>query len=260
MAGDLKRFANQMFRALGAPWRLVRWEMKKRAQLRDTQRIFKEYLERPGVKKLHLGCGNNLMPDWLNTDIYTTQGPNVAFVDGTVRFPFEDTTFDYAFSEHMIEHIPYAKGAFMLKECFRVLRPGGKVRIATPNLAKILALYTDQLSDIQQQYIRWSIDRHNKDVKIYTPAHVINTFMTSWGHRFVYDVASLKRAMEDAGFVNVTEHPPEKSDDPNLAGIELHAQEIGSTEMNELETMVLEGTKPAAGGVVTSAPARTQAA
>lgn len=244
MAGSLKASASYLLRWSAMPFRRLAFVRARARQLVDRDRIIREYLATHPVRKLQLGCGKNLLDGWLNTDIYTTQGRDVAYLDGTVRFPFEDNTFDYAFSEHQIEHISYLQGQFMLRECFRVLKPGGRVRIATPNMQKILALYTDAPDARQQAYIRWSVARNNKDVGIYSGAHVINTFFTSWGHRFIYDTTTLGEQLRSAGFVDVTEFPPEKSNDPNLAGIEMHAREIGSVEMNELETMVLEGVKP----------------
>jgi ubiquinone/menaquinone biosynthesis C-methylase UbiE len=54
-------------------------------------------------------------------------------VDVTRRSPFVDNTFDFIYSEHMIEHIPYVGGRAMLEESYRVLKPGGTLRIATPD-------------------------------------------------------------------------------------------------------------------------------
>ena len=242
MPAGLRLFANQFLRSTSAPFRLIAWETKRRGILRRADAMIAAYLATPGMKKLHIGCGHNKPAGWLNTDI--TDHADVCFLDATTRFPMPDNAFDYAFSEHMIEHVSYEAGHTMLKECLRVLKPGGKVRIATPNLKNILALYAESPTPIQSDYIKWSIDRHTQARGIYTPTHVINTFMTSWGHTFVYDVPTLKRSMVDAGFINVADYRAEQSDDPNLRGIELHAQEIGSVAMNELETMVLEGTKP----------------
>jgi predicted SAM-dependent methyltransferase len=54
------------------------------------------------------------------------------FLDATTPFPFDCGTFDYIYCEHMIEHISWQKGQTMLRECHRVLKPRGVMRIATP--------------------------------------------------------------------------------------------------------------------------------
>ena len=91
-----------------------------------------EYLNGPGLKKPQLGTSNNVLEGWLNTDIDLYHDP-VVYLDATKRFPFDDNTFDYIASEHMIEHVEYEAAQVMLQECFRVLKPGGRVRIATPD-------------------------------------------------------------------------------------------------------------------------------
>jgi predicted SAM-dependent methyltransferase len=80
------------------------------------------------------GCGG-----WLNTD-YEPELPIVMHLDASQRFPFREATFDYIFSEHVIEHISYWDGMKMLAECFRVLKGSGKVRISTPDLAFLVDL------------------------------------------------------------------------------------------------------------------------
>ena len=72
------------------------------------------YLASHEVRKLQVGAGQFPTPGWLNTDLDPTvsrraspDGPRVVFLDATRRFPFADHTFDYAFSEHVIEHVPY---------------------------------------------------------------------------------------------------------------------------------------------------------
>lgn len=241
--GEIKTLARQLLNAQMAPVRLIQWKRKFAGMIRRRDRMIADYLAQPGLKKLHIGCGHNKIAGWLNTDI--TDHADVAYLDATSTFPMPDASFDYAFSEHMIEHVPYEAGAVMFRECLRVLKPGGKVRIATPNLDNILALHTATPTEAQSRYIRWSTDRHTPGRGQYSGTHVVNTFMNSWGHQFVYDVASLTRQLVDAGFTNVTVYRPEQSDDANLRGVEVHAREIGSVEMNEFETMVLEGTKPA---------------
>ena len=63
--------------------------------------VIREYLESQTIRKLHLGAGGNDPTEWLNTDIFPT-GEEV-HVDATKPFPFPDGSFQYIFSEHMIQ-------------------------------------------------------------------------------------------------------------------------------------------------------------
>src|SRR5687768_11548268 len=120
-----------------------------------TCAVIESYLSRPGARKLHLGCGGNILGGWLNADL-EPNSPDIARIDVTQRLPFEDTCFDYVFSEHLIEHLSYPQGLQLLSESHRVMRPGGRVRISTPDLAFLVGLYTANKSHLQMSYIAWS--------------------------------------------------------------------------------------------------------
>ena len=80
-----------------------------------NKKFLEQYNAQNRVRKLHMGCGTNYLNGWLNTDLY----PNAKRISLNVAqgFPFEDNTFDFAFTEHVIEHMPYLCGQNMLKEC-----------------------------------------------------------------------------------------------------------------------------------------------
>jgi SAM-dependent methyltransferase len=88
---------------------------------------------------LHLGCGPHVLAGWLNTDLHAIR-PDVVCVDVTKRFPFGDSLFDYVFTEHMIEHLCFADARNAITESFRVLKPGGRIRVSTPDLARNFSL------------------------------------------------------------------------------------------------------------------------
>jgi predicted SAM-dependent methyltransferase len=184
------------------------------------------------------------MPGWLNTDGYPVSF-SIVSVDASRPLPFADGTFMHVFSEHHIEHMPYLSGRFMLRECHRVLRPRGRVRIATPDLDTLLGLHTNPLSPEQERYIRWITDTWMPELGgVYSDVLVINNAFRAWGHRCVYDERTLRQLLEAAGFVEVRRYPPGKSDDPRLHGLESHGTAVGNVELNWFETMVLEAMKP----------------
>jgi len=107
------------------------WILARRVARMDQQMV-SDYLRSSAVPKLQIGAGKNLLPGWLNTDYDPL--PGAAYLDATTRYPFDADTFALVYSEHIIEHVPYSAGASMLRECFRVLKPGGVLRISTPDL------------------------------------------------------------------------------------------------------------------------------
>lgn len=56
----------------------------------------------------------------------------------------------------MIKHPSDEEGLHMLRECRRVLKAEGIVRISTPDLARIAALSREDLTDLESRYAAWS--------------------------------------------------------------------------------------------------------
>lgn len=209
------------------------------------KRVIDEYLQSHDVRKLQIGSGANPPSGWLNTDLYP-QSEKTIFLDATARFPFCDQTFDYVFCEHMIEHISYNEGLRMLGECFRILKRGGRIRLSTPDLKVYLDLFTEVKTDIQRRYVKWISSNWLAKQKIFSEneTFILNLVMHGWGHLFVYDFETLKRALTGAGFIDIRQYTCGLSDDDNFKGLEGHGKFIGNVEMNEYETLVLEAMKP----------------
>lgn len=106
------------------------------------RRRIEAYLRTHEVRKLQLGTGANPYPGWLNTDIADFRRTGeIVYLDARRRFLLPAASFDVIFTEHMIEHLTYEEGLACLGECHRVLRPGGRVRVATPSLDRLVELY-----------------------------------------------------------------------------------------------------------------------
>ena len=202
-----------------------------------------EYLLSNLTRKLHLGAGPNILPGWLNTDI-APHSKDVVALDLSKPLPFDDDTFDYAASEHFIEHMPLTDGIRFLGECFRVLKKGGRLRLSTPDISRVLALFTAEPTDLQKRYVDWITRTFIGGVTGYNPTMVLNNLFYNWGHRFIYDRNLLATVLTKTGFVDIASYPVGQSPDPNLAGIEKHGHTIGQPELSDYETMAIEARKP----------------
>jgi len=208
----------------------------------STPIIIRRYLGKTGVPKLHLGVGTGSgLPGWLNTDLFPGRWPT-ARLDVTRSFPLPSARFGWVFSEHMIEHVPLSAARNMLRECHRVLRPGGLIRLATPDLARVVRLY-GATDEVVQRYLRWSLQHNRLPADLPADGVVINSLFHDHGHQFLYDEPSLAALLRATGFSDVKRYAPGESGHAEFRGLEIHDVVIGR-EANDFETLVLEARKP----------------
>jgi len=220
--------------------RIQYWRVRHYRRLTQERNAAFAAYRNHSPRGLHIGAANFVLDNWFNTDL-DPRTPGVYYLDATQPLPFPDDSFDYIFSEHMIEHVPFRAGTNLLIECRRVLRPSGVVRIATPNLRNILALVSTCDAGTET-YLTWAVQTFNLPAEPFPKATVVvNNLFRSWGHQFLYDPETMRRAMEEAGLRDIIEQPVGISAHPSLRRLERHGQAIGES-INEFETMIFEGT------------------
>jgi predicted SAM-dependent methyltransferase len=192
---------------------------------------------------LQIGSGRTTLPGWLSTDL-RPKSDEVVPMDATQPFPFDDDVFEHVYLEHMIEHIGYLDGQVMLKECLRVLRPGGVLRVATPDLQVLIDLYEHRGGEDGDHYVRWVTRRYLEGISHRHPVFVLNNAMRNWGHTFLYDGEVLTLALEDAGFTDVTRSAFGESRFEALRGVESHGDAVSNERSVRFETMIFEARKP----------------
>jgi len=216
--------------------------VKHRLWSKATENAFKNYALNNRSPKLQLGAGQNIIEGWFNTDYFVRD--SIFFLDATKPFPFPADVFDGVYSEHHIEHISYKQAVFMLGEIFRVMKPGGYIKIATPDLKKYVSSYVDNSLNTPM------IKQHAKDwiysgfayAKNYIPvndhyeAHFVNDIFLNYEHRFIYDAAALNTILEKAGFIIINEASITQN---SFTGIESH-----TSPFDRLFTLTVYAQKP----------------
>ena len=173
--------------------------------------------------KLNLGSGNVLLKGWVNIDI----SPVADFQqDLTQPLKFADNSIDYIYSEHFLEHIEYDQAVNLIKECFRVLKKGGVIRIATPDLTHLVNKYKGNWKD--QDWLS-----HDDYKFIQTKGMMINHAFRGWGHKYLWNKEDLARVFIMAGFNDPT---------TKYLGISLY-DELMCLETRLDSTLIMEGVK-----------------
>ena len=93
---------------------------------------------------LNLGCGQRVHPGWVNIDLVARQ-PGVFACDLINGIPVETESADAVYHAAVLEHFRRPEAAKFLQEIYRVLKPGGIIRVGVPNLEEICQTYLDKL-------------------------------------------------------------------------------------------------------------------
>ena len=164
--------------------------VRKKYYARKTMKAFSKYCQYNKIKKLHLGAGTIKLDNWFNTDLLPQFRKEIYYLNMlSIPYCFKDNTFDYIFSEHNFEHFSLEELYKILKECLRILKPEGVIRIATPDLKRIIQFYQEN-NYVHTQYNKWGLKTFIPfavEKKLENKAIVLNNFFRDWGHKFIYD-------------------------------------------------------------------------
>ena len=157
------------------------------------------------VVRLHIGCGQQSLPGWINIDNQGLPGVDQV-LDVRRGLPFSGVATIYA--EHFLEHLALDDGLAFLAECRRVLLPDGVLRLSTPNLDWVMLTHYRgpgaSPDDAREDCFR------------------INRAFHGWGHQFLYNATTLESVLAAAGFVRADRCSYGRSERPELAGLERH--------------------------------------
>jgi predicted SAM-dependent methyltransferase len=149
--------------------------------------------------KLNIGCGDNPKSGWINIDLLSPRGDLA--LDMREPLPFADNSVAIVYSEHFFEHLDYPGDAQrFLKECRRVLKPGGVFSVGVPDTQWPLEAYTgpDERGYFPLAKAEW----HPGWCKTRL-AQINYHFRQDGEHRFAYDLETLSHVLSEAGFISI---------------------------------------------------------
>jgi len=143
---------------------------------------------------VNVGCGATGKPGWVGIDGFPALGVSIV-ADVRHRIPLADGSAQIVFTEHLVEHLDYERGApTFFRECLRILEPGGLLRVIVPDGERYLRAYVEGTWEA----MNFSPLLASRPA---TRMEVVNGhFRQGIQHRFSYDAETLKKVIEEAGF------------------------------------------------------------
>ncbi len=169
--------------------------------------------------KINLGSGHWKFDGWVNVDIDLESLPDVV-ADLACGLPFSSGVARLMHTEDFIDQLELERAAEFLKECHRILAPGGVLRVLTPDVQQLAHLYLndpDRLKALWTQHV-------GVPLELGTVAEILNLGMRFAGHTFLYDEETFKALAAGCGF-EAHRVAYQQSDIPELRGLDLRSPE-----------------------------------
>lgn len=170
-----------------------------------------------GKIKINLGSGHWKLPGWVNVDLDRESLPQIC-ANLARGLPFRDGVADLMHSEDFIDQLELDRARMFLGECHRILRPGGVIRILTPDLEKLAHLY---LNDQDRLKYLWN-EHVGVALQTGTAGEIFNTGMRFAGHTFLYDAETFMQVTAECGF-EARQVSYQESDVAELCGLDLRS-------------------------------------
>ena len=192
---------------IGAAWRNLLWEMQVARMVRRSETPLRA-LRGKSELKLHLGCGSDVRPGWVNLDLapaHLEPTPNALFIAYDLRLdlPLRDNCCRLVYSSHFLEHLDLHHGVQMLRECHRVLRPGGVLRLCLPNFGALLKAYAAGDESYHELIaIREAMPEIEPQTETFVD-HVNFAAHQNGEHKWIFDEEKIGLLLRHTGFSSV---------------------------------------------------------
>jgi len=148
---------------------------------------------------INLGSGGDSFSGFIGIDFF---GDPTAY-GADLRYPLliDDDTVDGIFTEHTLEHLTYDEDARLLQECFRILKPGGRIRVVLPDVSLFAKHYAAGDTAWFAQWEQLVLAPRGR--KLVSPMTAISFVTQEFGHRSAWDMTTVERFLTAAGFTDV---------------------------------------------------------
>jgi len=148
--------------------------------------------------KLHLACGHDYDDSYINVDLYAPEDARCDIRFDVQKLPYPDNSVDEIKAFHIIEHFHFFEIQEVLKEWNRVLKPGGKLWLETPDFLESC-----------RSFVEGSSTMNTEDWRVLLYNHFFaHPWVPGQTHKFLFTESQLRTNMSWAGFSKVVRSAP----------------------------------------------------
>lgn len=183
------------------------------------------------IKGIHLGCGMSRIKTFINID--GSYKSNCDLVGRIERLAFASDSVDVIYCSHSLEHVSHRRCAEVLSEWFRLLKPGGHLFIAVPDIEILFTMYLNALDEYSSPATRAFVDDLIKII-FGGQSYPLNQ------HRNGFSFTTLNKWLLETGFTNI-----ERWDSNVKVDFEMPADASSTTRGGTLISLNIKAQKPA---------------
>ena len=198
----------------------------------------------PPANYVHIGCGFTAPAEWMNFDVSPTLraerlpiigrllgrlAGNPQYFPANVRhgdiirgLPLPDGTVSAIYASHVLEHLAFDDLGKALDNCFRMLRPGGVLRLVVPDLEARARAYLESRANGVDDAGNVFLERCGLGTKR-RPRRIMDRLRATFGnsaHLWMWDEGSMREALLRAGFRRINRVGPRQWADPMFTLVE----------------------------------------
>ena len=131
--------------------------------------------------------------------------------DVTKRLKFADNSVDVVFTEHVMEHVPFAAGINFMRESLRILKPGGVLRVVCPMLEPMLAFNPSDpqakayaegnlVTNAREEQAALKALGLDDGVSAFSKTFLFNNLFRKHAHQFIWSAEQMRQVLLALGF------------------------------------------------------------
>ncbi|WP_367322977.1 methyltransferase domain-containing protein [Streptomyces sp. HUAS ZL42] len=169
--------------------------------------------------KIEIGAHRTRRPGWIDTEVSWRARH---YMDAAKGWPVPTSSASHIYADNVIEHLRMQPNRRLFREAHRVLVPGGRIRLATPDVEYLVACYTKRDGETRRLLELSNL----KNYEAHHPVDLLRVAFQECGHHigYLWDFQALRDELALAGFGDIRRFESGQSDDPDLRGLEIREE------------------------------------